>query len=344
MRPGLVDDLIELREALRHLPGLHDQKTHGRRRAFGTPRPAARPGTVADLRERARQAGIRVPRGARKADIAALLAGQEREAGQPESIRLPGRDRAEDIARGLAGTEVEYEGRRRRAFSTPYDLHMARIASEQGFDNRPQVGTREQVDAAVAAGWREVWRGVQNFHGSGDNEQRLAVDINGDLREGRFQPGRGHYGNGVYTSVRRMTAETYRGREPRGNHPEHGTSDFSEADLEGVAAEDSLLRIAIDPAARTVDYDDLIRERDAWMAANPDLAASDAARNVLTDPGRFAAARGYDAMVVRGRADGSFYPGWEQMDDYENTGPTAADQWVVFNRTVMMIQRAEDEP
>jgi hypothetical protein len=222
---------------------------------------------------------------------------------------------------------------------------MARIASEQGFDNRPGVGTREEVDAAVAAGWSEVWRGVQNFYGTNDNEQRLAVDINGDLREGPFQPGRGHYGNGVYTSLRRMTAETYRGREPRGNRPEHGTTDFSEADLDGVAAQDSLLRIALDPAARTVDYDDMRRERDEWLAANPGITESNpAAAAVFSDLGRLAAARGYDAMVVRGRADGSYYPGWEEMEDYENTGPTAADQWVVFNRTVMLIQRAEDEP
>jgi len=30
MRPGLVDDLADLREALRHLPGRHDQMSHGR--------------------------------------------------------------------------------------------------------------------------------------------------------------------------------------------------------------------------------------------------------------------------------------------------------------------------
>jgi hypothetical protein len=344
VREGLREDLITLAEALRHLPGLHDQKTHGRRKIG--PRPKPKPGTVADLRDRARAAGIKPPKGARKADLAKALADREGRQGPegPESARYPGRDRAEEIARGLAGAEVEYEGRRRTSYSTPFDVHMVQVGREQGFQHPPQVGTREEVDAAVAAGWTEVWRGVQAFNGTRDEHRRTAADINEDMRSGPYEPGRGQYGNGIYTSVRRMTAETYRGREPRGNHSEHGAGDFVEADLEGDAPPDSLLRIAIDPAARTVDYDDLIRERDEWMAANPELMSSDAARNVLSDPGRFAAARGYDAMVVRGRADGSYYPGWEDMEDYENTGPTAADQWVVFNRTVMMVQRAEDEP
>jgi hypothetical protein len=267
--------------------------------------------------------------------------------GQPESFRFSGMDRAAEVAKEWAARDIDYEGRRRAKQKTPYDQELAEIAKRQGFDHRPQIGTREEVDKAVAAGWTEVWRGVQ------DSEHKTAADINGDMRDGHFQPGRGMYGNGVYTSTRRITAETYRGRDPYGSHPKQGYApgcDFTEEDLEGVASPDSLLRIAIDPAARIVDYNDLVAEQKDWLRQNNDLVTDGVERNgagvALGDPGRFAAARGYDAVRVVNRADGSFYPGWKESDDLDGLVPwfDQADQYVVLNRTIMMIQRVEDPP
>lgn len=255
----------------------------------------------------------------------------------PESYRLAGRDRLDDVVADLAGERAEYEGRRRANRQSLFDRFLQGIAKKQSFDAYPKVGTRESVDAAVKAGWTQVWRGVQ------DSPHRTAADINGDLREGTFQPGRGLYGNGVYTSTRRQTAEHFRGREPVTDIPSQGP-DFTEADLDGDAAPDSLLRIAIDPAANVIDYDQLITEQKAWFASRPDLSNT-APRIILSDPGRFAAARGYDVIRVVDRADGGYYPGWENATDLDGIGNNRqADQYVILNRTVMLIQRVEDTP
>lgn len=257
----------------------------------------------------------------------------------PRSVHHAGRDITDAVIAEFDGQQVDYEGRRRATRESPYDVHLARIAGMQNFNAKPQIGTRRRLDKAVAAGWTEVWRGVQ------DGKDRTAADINGDLREGHFQPGRGLYGNGCYTSARRMTAETFRGRDPVGNRPATG-GDFTDADLEGDGDPDSLLRIAIDPRARVIDYNDLVAEQTEWVNGDGAALRDTAAGRLLADPGRYATARGYDVVRVVDRADGSFYPGWEESDDPDGLVPgmRQADQFIVLNRSVMMIQRVEDQP
>lgn len=248
-------------------------------------------------------------------------------------VAVLGQDRlAELVAQVEANplTSAQLGARNREA---RFDVALAEVAAKQGFDGLPQIGTAAELDDAVASGWTEVWRGVQG------SSQSTAAAINGRLRTGAYEPGRGLYGNGWYTSVRRITAENYRGREPKTNFPAGGGADFELSDLDGPQEPDSMVRFAISPQARVVEYDELKSLRDKWLAGqagkNPELRA------YFSDLGRFASALGYDAFRVPGSAggDGGYYPGWEEADD-----PGGADQFVILNRTAVLIQRAEDVP
>lgn len=298
------------------------------------------------LRQAAKARGIRLDRGEHRDSIAKKLI-DHLDAGRgdtktpksgkaPKSILKPGRDRLAEVAAHYRDNPADYEGRRRKSYDTPYDVHLKEIVELQGFDAKPQVGTREQVDAAVASGWVETWRGVGTL-------DKTPAEINHDLRFGDFEPGRGIYGNGVYASTRRGTAETFRNRDPKGNYPIGPGPDYGPEDYEGEERPDSLLRIAIDPKAKVGDYDELDAEVKRYFHSLP---AGSPESKVLADVGRYAAARGYDVMIVRNHGDGGFYPGFETDElDVEDVGSfPQADQYVVLNRSAIMIQRAEDVP
>lgn len=245
--------------------------------------------------------------------------------------RVRAGDQLDRIAADLNADPSGFAARVAQAKSAGYDVHLRAIGERQGFGALPRVGTRAELDAAIASGSTETWRGVMS-HGD-----MTAAQINARLRTGVYEPGRGVYGNGYYVSERRMSAETYRGHEPRSNFPAGGGPDFELSDLEGDELPDSMLRIALDPGARVADYDKLLVEQKAWLAGQPDGPAKDA----LSDVGRYAAARGYDVLRIDAKhPDGSYYPGWE--DDDDEVG--GAVQWAVLNRAVMLIQRAEDVP
>lgn len=254
----------------------------------------------------------------------------------PASVRRPAnQDDPIEIGARMVAEADQVDQRQAAARATPWDEHLVRVGELQGFDGLPQVGSRADLDAAVEAGWLEVWRGVMG------SKTKSAADINAELRTGAYRPGKGMYGNGYYTSTRRNTGETYRGRDPKTDFPANPNAvDFEEADFEGEILPDSLLRIAIDPNARIIDLEDLQQQMEA---ASLD-AFHPAIRTVLSDPGRFAAAAGYDAIRIRELSDGALYPGWESTDDPDGVSAPQADQLVILNRTVMLIQRAEDEP
>lgn len=302
------------------------------------------------LRKVAKARGIALKRGEDRDSIAKKLlddlkggsagkpADSPARAKGPRSVLVQGRDRLKEMSRHYRDSPVEYEGRRRKSYDVGYDQELTRIAQAQRFDAKPQVATRAEMDSAVSAGWVETWRGVGlNDYG------KTPAEINHDLRFGDFEPGRGLYGNGVYVSVRRNTAETFRGRDPKTNFPSGPGPDYGPEDYYGDEAPDSMLRIALDPAARIADYDELRLEVHAWRQRLPDGAPEGAA---LADIGRYAAARGYDGMIVRNHGDGAFYPGWEtdEVDDEDAGSFPQADQYVIFNRSALLIQRPEDPP
>jgi hypothetical protein len=197
---------------------------------------------------------------------------------------------------------------------SPLDRKLGAIAQRQGFDAPAQNVDSATLDAAVASGWVEIWRGT-NDSPAASGETQLER-----LRRGDWELSRGIYGNGVYTSERRETADEFAAHRAGGR----------------------VVRMGLDPQAKLVDLDDLRKEHRAWMKSQRKLTENERMMftsdpeadliKIMEDPGRFAAARGYDAIRIVGKDDGAYkYP----------RGQKRATQYAVLNRSVLMIQEGD---
>jgi hypothetical protein len=225
------------------------------------------------------------------------------------SARVEGRDLAEEIRENAMEIYTHDTGATRDRDALPWDGMLAELARRQGFDAPPQLVSSADMDAAVGSGWVEVWRGDQPA-------------VAESLKRGQFRPGKGVYGNGVYTSTSRATGERF--AETARNR--HGAGE--------------VLRIAVDPQARIADHAELVEEFKQWRRAEVGRLAdgelgrqprdtAEAMRRIFRgDVARYAAMRGYDGYRVSGMDDGG-----PRTADGE-----FADQLVIVNRSVLMIE------
>lgn len=254
-KPGEKPQLVNAQEGVsKHLPGRHDQKTHGHRYTA--------------------RGGIDVTK-------------------------------SPAIQRALNDAEYRYKQ------EGSQDLVMRDLCKEAGFTGKPKVVSKEELDARIASGEQEMFRGVSR-------EEYVNAYTNGE-----YFAGTGFYGSGTYTVTGEMglpVAETYAG--PGG----------------------SVMRMSLAKNARVIEYDK-IREmqktelesihRNASLKAQAILrrkgetpeAVKEANRildeafnltEVLLDPGRFAVVKGYDAISVPSR-----------------------DFIVVYNRSKVTVQRGD---
>jgi phage portal protein BeeE len=227
---------------------------------------------------------------------------RERERRRAAGGRVQGRNRLAQIRADAASI------RSTDSRADTFDTEMAEIGHRQGFDAKPRVASESEVDAAVAGGWVEIWRGIKDGRGGS------AAEIAERLRTGDYEPGKSSgYGAGIYTSVDRHVAEAYRGADITfdRDHKPTGASG---------GAEGGLVRMALDPSARVADYDESVEQ---WRAAQVDMTPDEKA--VLGDLGRYLAAQGFDAIRVRGHGDG-----------FSISDPP--DQYVILNRSALMVQ------
>jgi hypothetical protein len=132
---------------------------------------------------------------------------------------------------------------------------------------------------------------IETFRGASPEAVRSYI-------EGEYQTGVGIYGNGYYSAIgetRTSAARSYiKGHGTPGN-PESGYRTARNYALSNDFSDEGghVMRIAIDPDAR------LITEADLWDLVSATAKADKAAGlNRYLDPGRVAAANGYDAVVV----------------------------------------------
>ncbi|MGO4618284.1 protein phosphatase 2C domain-containing protein, partial [Nocardia sp. 2YAB30] len=189
----------------------------------------------------------------------------------------------------------------------PSDPGLEEIARRQRFDELPTVVDPTGVDAVVASEGREFFRGVTD---------PTHVD---EFESGRYfagRPAKGFTsGNGIYVTTREAAA-----------------LDFAMDRPEGV------IRMALRPGARVIHALDLhaeqravldeLRDERSRLEALPqtpdvadELALVQARFDVLSDVGRYAAVRGYDAYMTNGG-----------LSKYH------ADYWVVLNRSALVVQ------
>lgn len=191
------------------------------------------------------------------------------------------------------------------------DDFLYAIAKEQGFDALPQVVTEADLDAAIAGGDIELWRGVQR-------EYYIERFVDGE-----YHAGNGMYGNGTYAASVYAWAEDYAG-ERYADPKNPATSPFVR-DASGEP-ERLVMRMALSKDAKILDANSAgFNSGGADRAVAPYSRSDDeGVQEVRKDVGRSAAASGYDAMKV--------------TDNY----------YVIFNRGALKVEewppKLEDSP
>lgn len=175
------------------------------------------------------------------------------------------------------------------------DMYGNYLAAEQGFDGPPQVVTPEQFAELRRDGQIRtvLYRGV-----GGGNRAMPAEDVHREWRVGRYRHGLGTFGNGTYMAVRRAHAAEY-----------------------GEVGQFGLRK-----GSRVINWDQLLKEMEQWsrrVRARDDYD-NDPEWNMYGDPGRYAMARGYDAIFVPAGSK----PGLGRE--------AGGDQYVILNRTAII--------
>jgi hypothetical protein len=213
---------------------------------------------------------------------------------------------ATDIINGLSPNELSKEITRlmeddQRAL--PHNPKVfAAIAKRQGFDVLPDVGSVEELNEAIKAGYTELNRGVSATKGV------PSLFYARELTKGAMYPGTlSALGNGMYFAAP---------SSPGQNLP--GFPLVSVAALKytkgGGEAAGFLIRAALKKEAKIADCDDLKQD----LRENRNRAK----RAGITDVGAFAAALGFDAFFA------------DRM--YTDTDERV---YVVLNRGMLLVQK-----
>lgn len=202
---------------------------------------------------------------------------------------------ASDLTDWVTGHEAELLEALESTVAGDGALRM--ILAQQGFDGLPEL-----VDA-LPDGMIPLYRGVDPGLAEWDTGGLTGPEMNAQFRTGPLFPGLGLYGNGTYFSISRDVAEVYGGIR------------------DGDLVPGNILTASLRPGARVIDYDDLIAE----------IERANLSTTALSDPGRYAAAHGYDAIRVDGHTDGS--------DVADSSGNDHLTQYVILNRRALVVVR-----
>lgn len=185
---------------------------------------------------------------------------------------LMGSDPAPLARRVVAGRDAQHAA----------DHSLAVIGHEQGFDAKPRVVSKAEMDRLVAEGHTETFRGVGQRPGG-----PTGAEIHEEMRSGHAYYGNGIYGNGYYWGEHRI-AKMYSDDRPG-----------------------SVARAVISPNAKIADFygpggkdlGGLDEEHTKFLAGidDPELL------EVYGDIGRYAAARGYDVIRINQKNGEPFY-------------------------------------
>jgi hypothetical protein len=187
------------------------------------------------------------------------------------------------------------------------DIVLQDMAEEVGFHKKPTLLSKEEMDAYIQQGNRELFRGI----GGRQGEAETYVE---QFKTGEYFAGKGVYGNGIYTA--------------------YGEEGFEVAKQFAGGVEKNVLRMALKEDAKIISYDALIemqkseftalqeeeralrrkarREADRiydetedddkveefLKEAAKEWEEMEKSRQVLADLGRYALYKGYDAIDI----------------------------------------------
>jgi hypothetical protein len=191
------------------------------------------------------------------------------------------------------------------------DLLGEKLAERQGFDALPEVVSRDEFEARRKDMGTILYRGIDTAgRDGGFGEQfkgKPASEVHDEFREGRYHMGNGSFGNGTYMTKNKQHATGY--------------SDLTEG---------AVARYGLAKDAKIAELPDLIEEHNAYVAT---LDEDSPEMQLLgNDIGRYAMARGYDAIHV---------PRGSQCVGCPAEG--AKDQYVILNRGKIIAEAPGDK-
>jgi len=184
----------------------------------------------------------------------------------------------------------------------PQDSWLNSLITERGWDAKPQVVDSATIDQAIASGDTEVWRGIKDPTGNFSKEFKF----------GKYFIGRGIYGNGVYTTNMKETAESYAKDEQGRMHQPP-------------------MRMALNKNAKVVTEQELEKAKEEYQrnffSKMQGKLSPEAEQNLMMlfdDNGRAATLLGYDAYVV--------------SPDIGLAAGVRENYYVVLNRGALMVE------
>jgi hypothetical protein len=211
------------------------------------------------------------------------------------------------------------------------DAYLKAMLHDQGFDGKPDVVSKEELDGYVTAGEVELFRGINGDSTKPDLNRKYAEYYARDFRSGEMYVGRGDYGDGVYAAARDKYASLCAGK---GGKILRMTlkADAKVIALDEVAKQREAARAEaekpINALRRQIDEMHMERLRQHLYDVSPEMATlqnqlTRAMRDVTERPewmdnGRWAASHGYDAILVPKTSGGDFY--------------------IILNRTALRVQ------
>jgi hypothetical protein len=221
-------------------------------------------------------------------------------------------------------------------WSDPRDHTMAGMAKVTGMDGKP---TKGDVNATIAAGGREIHRGIVPFKGAEGVDAKSSEQIIDGFKDGPYQPGTGNHGSGFYFTTSPEMAKYY----AKGPVAREG---FRAKPVTGGKTH----RAALKPDAKIIDFGDLQNLQKEWRKEhNPnidwdtitnDFKASPGKLNPaildhINSPGQFAAMMGYDAIEVplKYRTDKSYKKRLQKLIGSDDLG----NEIVVINRGALVV-------
>ncbi len=193
------------------------------------------------------------------------------------------------------------------------DKFMAKVNKETGFDAKPTVVSKEELDAHIAAGGHEMFRGVGRDFGD-PNHTKHAQYVD-QFKGGDFFAGLGGYGNGTYAAVQKKDDPHRAGYRMARQYA--GDND------------NGMMRMSVKKDAKTIAYTDVadaIKKDQARLDAEYKTAKPKRQLEIkkeaflLSDHGRWAQLHGYDMLTLGTPEDASMVT-------------------VILNRGVVMVQK-----
>jgi hypothetical protein len=225
-----------------------------------------------------------------------------------------------------------------------HDHVMEALAARTGFDAKPDVVSDADLDKRVAAGEREMWRGIAAFNALPGEGRRAKTDAWAEqFTTGDYFAGLGTLGNGTYVAHRDPKDDLAAVEREFANAPRNPDGSLKDrldqriydrmvARAHGAAREQAagyagggtVMRMTLDKGARTTTSPDLLAKwatRLAEVQAEVQAAPEGDVRarreyNLIKDLGRFAATQGYDAV------------------DLSHTLP---GEWLILNRGALHV-------